>query len=157
MSLVKWTFIGLLALPAAELLAFLLVAALIGWFWAAALLVATSVVGALLLRRSGRADLERVRAAFAHDGIRAIRLETPGVGPVLAGILLVFPGFITDMLGAALFVPAFRRWVVARAARTRRARRSRRDNRVIDLQPGEWRHIPDQRRGRRKPKVKRGA
>src|SRR5262245_26511229 len=95
MSLVKWTFIGLLALPAAELLAFLLVAALIGLFWAAALLVATSVVGALLLRRSGRADLERVRAAFAHDGIRAIRLETSGIGPVLGGILLVFPGFIT--------------------------------------------------------------
>ena len=34
MSLVKWTLIGLLVLPAAELFAFFLVAALIGWLYA---------------------------------------------------------------------------------------------------------------------------
>ena len=163
MSLVKWTFIGLLLLPAAELLAFVLVASLIGWFWAAALFIATSVVGLLLLRRSGRADLNRMRAAFARDGFGAIRLETPGLGPVLGGILLVFPGFITDVLGAVLFVPAFRRWAAKRVAGARRGRRGRRDDRVLDLEPDEWRHIPDQRRGRRKPKdgvksrVKRGV
>ena len=70
MSLLKWTIIGLLVLPAAELLAFLLVAALIGWLWAAALFVATSVAGVLLLRQSGRADMHRVRNAFARDGIQ---------------------------------------------------------------------------------------
>jgi UPF0716 family protein affecting phage T7 exclusion len=90
MSLVKWTFIGLAALPAAELLALILVAALIGWLWTAALFVATSVVGVLLLRKSGRADLDRVRNAFARDGIRAIRLETPGVASVIGGILWYF-------------------------------------------------------------------
>jgi len=57
MSLVKWVFIGLIALPAAELLAFVMVASLIGWLRAAALFVGTSVVGVLLLRKSGRADL----------------------------------------------------------------------------------------------------
>ena len=159
MSLVKWTFIGLAALPVAELLVFILVAALIGWLWTAALFVATSVVGVLLLRKSGRADLDRVRNAFVRDGIRAIRLETPGVAPVIAGILLVFPGFITDILGAALYVPPLRRWAAGKlATRTRRDRR-RRDERVIDLEPGEWHHLPDRRRRRRKPKdgVERGA
>jgi UPF0716 protein FxsA len=151
MSLVKWTIIGLLVLPAAELLAFLLVAALIGWLWTAALFVATSVVGVLLLRQSGRADLDRLRNAFARDGIRAIRLETPGVGPVLGGILLLFPGFITDVLGAALYVPALRRWAAAKlATHSRRAAPRGRDDRVIDLEPGEWRRIPEQRRRRRK-------
>ena len=104
MSLVKWTFIGLAVLPAAEFLALILVAALIGWLWTAALFVATSFVGVLLWRKSGRADLDRVRNAFARDGIRAIRLETPGVAPVIGGILLVFLGFITDILGAALYL-----------------------------------------------------
>lgn len=160
MSLVKWAIIGLLVLPAAELLAFLLVAALIGWLWAAAFFVATSVAGVLLLRQSGRADLNRVRNAFAQDGIRAMRLETPGIGPVLGGILLVFPGFITDVLGAALYVPALRRWAAAKlATRPRRAGRRGRDDHVIDLEPGEWRRIPDQRRRRHKSKdgVERGA
>jgi len=63
MSLVKWAFIGLIALPAAELLALVMVASLIGWLRAAALFIGTSVVGVLLLRKSGRADLARFRAA----------------------------------------------------------------------------------------------
>ena len=71
MSLVKWTLIGLLVLPAAEFVAFFLVAALIGWLWAAGLFIATSIAGVLLLRRFGRADLDRLRTAFARDGVRA--------------------------------------------------------------------------------------
>ena len=156
-SLVKWTLIGLLVLPAAELLAFLLMAALIGWFWAAGLFIATSVVGVLLLRRFGRADLDRLRTAFARDGIRALHLETPGMATMLAGILLIFPGFITDLLGAALLLPAVRRWAAAKLATfARSSRRTPRDDRVIELEPGEWHQIPD--RGRRRPrKSKRGA
>lgn len=151
MSLVKWLFIGLIALPAAELLAFVMVASLIGWLRAAALFVGTSVVGVLLLRKSGRADLARFRAAFAERGVRAVHLETPGVAAIIGGILLTFPGFITDALGAALFVPIIRRWTTARLATLARGRRQgRRDDRVIDLEPGEWRQIPDQRRGRRR-------
>jgi UPF0716 protein FxsA len=149
MSLVKWAFIGLLVLPAAELAVFLLAVALIGWLPAAALFIATSVVGVLILRHRGRGDLGRLRTAFARDGIRALHLETPGVAPAIGGILLVFPGFITDILGAALFLPAVRRWAAAKLARARRERRRRRrDHRVIDLEPGEWRQIPDPRRDR---------
>jgi UPF0716 protein FxsA len=116
-------------------------------------------VGVLLLRKSGRADLDRVRNAFARDGIRAIRLETPGVAPVIGGILLVFPGFITDILGAALYVPPLRRWGAGKLAERARRAGQRRDERVINLEPGEWHHLPDRRRRRRKPKegVERGA
>jgi UPF0716 protein FxsA len=147
MSLVKWAFIGLLALPAAEIVSFLLVAVLIGWIWAALLFVATSVAGVLLLRRHGRHELERFRAAFAQDGIRAVHLESPGVAAMLGGILLVFPGFITDLLGAALLVPPLRRWLSGKLAQARRDRRRRKHgDHVIDLAPSEWQQIPDQRR-----------
>jgi UPF0716 protein FxsA len=157
MSLVKWTIIGLLVLPAAELLAFLLMAALIGWWWAAGLFIATSIMGVLLLRRFGRADLDRLRTAFARDGIRALHLETPGMATMLAGILLIFPGFITDLLGAALLLPAVRRWAAAKLATfARSSRRTPRDDRVIELEPGEWHQIPDRGRRRRR-KSKRGA
>ena len=157
MSLVKWTLIGLLVLPAAELFAFFLVAALIGWLWTAGLFIATSIVGALLLRRFGRADLDRLRTAFARDGIRALHLETPGVATMLGGILLIFPGFITDLLGAALLLPTVRRWAAAKLATfARSSRRTPRDDRVIELEPGEWHRIPDRGRRRRR-KSKRGA
>ena len=157
MSLVKWTLIGPLVLPAAELFAFFLVAALIGWLWAAGLFIATSIVGALLLRRFGRADLDRLRTAFARDGIRALHLETPGMATMLGGILLIFPGFITDLLGAALLLPTVRRWAAAKLATfARSSRRTPRDDRVIELEPGEWHQIPDRGRRRRR-KSKRGA
>jgi UPF0716 protein FxsA len=150
MSLVKWIIIGLVVLPAAELIALVLVAALIGWLATIALFVATSIAGLLFLRRSGRADLARLRHSFIHEGIRAIRLETPGAARVLGGILLVFPGFITDALGAALFVPPLRRWVAGKVAATAPRPRRGRDDRVIDLAPGEWHRIPDRRRRRRR-------
>ena len=66
MSLVKWTLIGLLVLPAAELFAFFLMAALIGWLWAAGLFIATSIVGALLLRRFGRCAPPSLGTGFEH-------------------------------------------------------------------------------------------
>jgi UPF0716 protein FxsA len=157
MSLVKWTFIGLIALPAAELLAFVMVASLIGWLRAVALFIGTSVLGVLLLRKSGRADLARFRTAFAHQGMRAVHLETPGVAAMLGGILLTFPGFITDVLGAALFVPGIRRWTAERLATRAHGRRpGRHDDRIIDLEPDQWHQIPD-RRQRRRRKSKGGA
>jgi len=114
-------------------------------------------VGALLLRRFGRADLDRLRTAFARDGIRALHLETPGMATMLGGILLIFPGFITDLLGAALLLPAVRRWAAAKLATfARSSRRAPRDDRVLELEPGEWHQIPDRGRRRRR-KSKRGA
>jgi UPF0716 family protein affecting phage T7 exclusion len=70
---------------------------------------------------------------------------------VLGGILLVFPGFITDALGATLFVPALRQWAARKLAASPAPRPRRgRDDRVIDLEPGEWHRIPDRRRGGRR-------
>ena len=93
MSLVKWGFIGLLVLPAAELATFVLVAALIGWLAAAMLFVATSVVGVMLLRHSGRDNFDRLRAAFAQEGFRQSIWKPRG--PPLGGICWYFR-FIID-------------------------------------------------------------
>jgi UPF0716 family protein affecting phage T7 exclusion len=127
MSLVKWGFIGLFLLPLAEMAAFVAVALTIGWIPAACLFVATSILGLLILRRSGRSDLDRFLDAFRRDGLRAIHLESPGLGSMLGGILLVFPGFITDAL----------------IVRARETRRRQRDPSVIDLTPKEWHQVSE--------------
>ena len=152
MSLVKWAFVALLTLPAAELLALLLATATIGWFWTIVLLLGGSLAGVYLLRQTGRGDLDRLRQAFTRDGLRAIHLETPGFATMLGAILLVIPGFITDIVGLALFVPAFRQW--ASGAIGRAARRRPQDPSVIDLDPHEWRQLPEPgKKRRRKPKA----
>jgi UPF0716 protein FxsA len=156
MFLVKWAFIGLVLLPAAEIAAFMVVAVVIGWSWAILLFLATSVLGVMLLRRSGRADLDRLRGAIRRDGIGAIHFETPGVATVIAGILLVFPGFITDVIGALLLVPPLRRMAVAtigRALKKRQQRRRTSDRTVIDLAPDEWHQVSERKpRQRRRPR-----
>ncbi|HEY1363216.1 MAG TPA: FxsA family protein [Xanthobacteraceae bacterium] len=154
MFLVKWGLIGLLVLPAAEVATFIAVAAAIGWARSTALLLATSVLGIVLLRRSGRGNLGRLREALARDGVRSLHLESPGAAPVLGAILLAVPGFITDLMGAALFVAPVRQWCIRKLASARgkrtRGPRAGRDRQVIDLEPGEWRRLPDRSRRRRK-------
>ncbi len=143
MSLVKRVFLALLLLPAAELVVFILVAQTIGWLWALALCLATSFAGAILLRAGG-ANLRRFRAVLSDDGARIVQLEGPGLGLLLAGILLLLPGFITDLLGLLLLVPALRR---AAAATIGRALRKRwggpPQDPVVDLPPDQWHQVPD--------------
>jgi UPF0716 family protein affecting phage T7 exclusion len=143
MSLVKWGFIGLFLLPLGEMAAFVAVALWIGWIPAVCLFLATSILGLLILRRSGRSDLDRFRDAFRREGLGAIHLESPGLGPMLGGILLVFPGFITDAAGALLLVPLVRRGLRGLIARARETHRRQRDPSVIDLTPKEWHQVSD--------------
>jgi UPF0716 protein FxsA len=143
MPLVKWGFIALLLLPVAEVAVFVIIAALIGWFWAFCLFLATTVLGLATLQRSGRRDIERFRAEFAKSGIYAIHLESPGLGPIIGGILLVMPGFITDALGLLLLVPVTRRWLRATLGRALEKARKARDPAVLDLAPDEWRRVSD--------------
>ncbi len=144
MSLVKWGFIGLLALPVAELVVFVLVAMTIGWLWTIALFLATSLIGVMVLKRAGRADLARFKSAVASQGAAAIQLEGPGLAAMIGGILLVFPGFITDIAGALLLLPGVRRWAGATLGRLfRQNQPAPRSRSVIDLEPDQWHQVPD--------------
>jgi UPF0716 protein FxsA len=148
MSMLKWALIGLLALPAAELAGFLLVAIAIGWLWATLAVVSTSALGIVLLRRTGRHALGRLTEALRHDGIAALRLDSPAVASLLGAALLVLPGFITDVVGGALFLPPFRKWAASTLENATRAARQGHHggDPIIDLDPDEWHRMGDQQR-----------
>jgi UPF0716 protein FxsA len=104
----------LIAVPVVEVLVFIEVALAIGWLLASVLLIATSVLGARLLRSQGRAALERVSLAVAERRAPG-RAALDGALGFLGSALLVIPGFVTDALGALLLIPATRalarRWI----------------------------------------------
>jgi UPF0716 protein FxsA len=152
MSLVKWGFIGLFLLPFAEIVAFVAIASLIGWGLAICLFVATSIVGVVILQRSGRDDLSRLRETVRLGGLRAVHLDSPGVGSILGGILLMFPGFITDVAGGILLIPAVRRQLRAMVVRAHTRRRRSQDPSVVDLTPEEWRQISEKRVKHQRPR-----
>jgi UPF0716 protein FxsA len=138
MNIARGIVMALLWLPIAEIVVFVLVALALG-FWAATLLmVLTSVLGALLLRLAGRTHLRHFRNA---PGIVLTADATGrGLAMVLAGILLLVPGFITDVVGLLILLPATRRRIgsFVNGLIARAAGRDMNDPQVVDLEPDEW-------------------
>jgi UPF0716 protein FxsA len=143
--MVKWAIITILLLPVAEIAVFFIVVAVVGWLWAFGLMFATSLAGFVVLRQAGRGRIARFRVAVADTGITGIEAHTHGFLTVLAGLLLFLPGFLTDLVGAALLISPVRRWCAGTFRRLVRSR-DRTRNSVIDLAPGEWRQVPERER-----------
>jgi len=130
---------GLVILPAAELAVFIIVAAFIGVPGALALLILVSLSGVIVLRRLGGGAFRRLRADIGRK--EDVRLGGSGIGAWIGAILLIVPGFITGLLGAALVVPASRRKLIALVRRFYLKRRNSEPD-VIDLAPHEWQRLP---------------
>ena len=97
-----------LVLPLAELyVIFKLADDVIGLGWTIALLVADSVLGALLLRSQGRAVWRRFSEALAA-GRMPHREVQEGVLVIFGGAFLMTPGFITDVFGLLMLLPPTR-------------------------------------------------
>jgi UPF0716 protein FxsA len=142
----------LLLLPAAEFLAFLLVAWEIGFFPALGLILFTSLAGVLVLRRLNGGQFAQFRRVWRERQVNETALQGGGLLVATGAILLLLPGFITDLMGAMLLVPPFRRGVGAALGRALQPRRHPDEPPAIDLAPTEWRALPDRkpRRPRRK-------
>ena len=126
----RWVLAGMLLLPVAELAVAILVGQWIGaWPTVFALLV-LSALGLLVLRREG---LGAWRAMV--DAAAAGQMPTPHRDPVdaalmlLAGLLLLFPGFITGAAGLVLLLPPARR--LLRGTLSRRIR-------LVSANGGPW-------------------
>lgn len=117
MGLLRFLPFALLAVPLAEIGVFILVGSAIGVFATIGLVIATAVLGATLLRHQGVAQLMKIQSEMA-SGRMPGRDVADGAMILVAGVLLLTPGFITDTLGFLLFVPAVRAtifsWLAAR-------------------------------------------
>ncbi len=107
----------ILLLPILEIVGFIQVGDWIGAGPTIGLLALSAVVGMLLVRHQGLASLTRAQAAAAR-GEAPIGTVLDGFCAVLAGILLIIPGFLTDILGIALLIGPLRRgigrWLLGR-------------------------------------------
>jgi UPF0716 protein FxsA len=138
----KLLLIGCLALPLAEIAAFWLVAAKIGFFSAFFLLLAGSAAGIALLFWLGRRFLARVMTSLQERDQAAIAAKPASIMTAIGALLLAIPGFITDAIGIALLLPPVQNWLVANFKL-----QSARADGTIELKEGEWRRMPDRRIG----------
>jgi UPF0716 protein FxsA len=100
--------VGLLVTVVAEIVAFVLVAHWIGVGLTILLVLATSLLGAWMLRNAGLRAWRGLRDA-GMTGQRPGPEVTQGLLGLLSGVLLVLPGFLTDLVGVALLAPPVRR------------------------------------------------
>lgn len=103
-------FIGL---PMVEIYVLIQVGHQIGALWTIALLIAVAALGSALLRLQGLATLANVRAALARGELPTEAI-LEGLVLLVAGVLMVTPGFVTDIAGLLCLLPPLRR-AIARA------------------------------------------
>src|SRR3546814_16706687 len=101
----------LLGLPLAEIWVMIEVGEEIAALSTIALIVGTAVLGALLFRIQGVATLARVQDCLDR-GEPPVGELLSGLGLLIAAIMLLLPGFMTDVVGLLLFIPPVRRLLV---------------------------------------------
>ncbi|HEX9991607.1 MAG TPA: FxsA family protein [Acidimicrobiales bacterium] len=138
-----------LVVPIAELAVILQVAHGIGVLNTIAVLVLVSVVGAWLVKREGVGVLRRLQRSVDRGQLPHRELVDGGL-ILLAGALLITPGFLSDVLGVVLLLPptraVVRAAVLARVRRRVAAKVTGRFGPVIDVdeppgRPPHWREL----------------
>ena len=96
-------FIGV---PILEISIFISVGEEIGLSWTLVIIILTAVIGTWIMKRQGFKTLVRLREQL-NNGRLPLSDIFNGFCLLLAGALLLTPGFVTDGLGFLLFMPPF--------------------------------------------------
>ena len=103
--------------PIVEIAVFIQIGGEIGLWPTLAIVVITAIVGTALLRAQGLATFASAQKSLAR-GEFPVSQVFDGACLLVAGALLLTPGFVTDGIGLALFFPPVRdllkRWALAR-------------------------------------------
>ncbi|HEX9767876.1 MAG TPA: FxsA family protein [Kiloniellales bacterium] len=98
---------ALIGVPLIEIGLFIKIGGLIGLWPTLALVLLTAALGTWQLRAQGLATLARGRQQLERGQLPTRELFN-GFCLVIAGALLLTPGFLTDAVGLVLFIPGFR-------------------------------------------------
>ncbi len=107
MRIRTWLLLGFIIVPIIELFLFYEVGTRIGIWPMLGIVVLTAFVGSWLVSRQGRATWREFRRQLSEGGAPTGPI-VHGAMILVAGALLLTPGFLTDATGLALLIPAVR-------------------------------------------------
>ncbi|KAA3631052.1 MAG: FxsA family protein [Proteobacteria bacterium] len=149
---IRLLFILFILVPFIEIYLLIEIGSVIGAPWTILFVVLTAAIGAWLVKLQGLAALTRFRASVDQGSLPAMAM-VEGVFLLLAGALLLTPGFFTDFIGFVFLTPPVRRILVshmlvrgmvrAAGARSGHRRRGQEPGRVGNTIEGEFRHLDD--------------
>ena len=111
-------FAILLGFPLLEAVVLVRLSETLGW-WILAWVVLAAVAGMALIKEARFALLARLAAGFAQGRFSIVAL-TDSARTVLAGILLIFPGVVSDLIALTLLLLPGPRFVAEPASRRER-------------------------------------
>ena len=101
-------FIIFISVPLIEIFLFIKVGEIIGSFQTILLVVLTAIIGSILIKREGIKALNRFQSSRINEPNNIIKAVGDGLFIFVSGVLLLTPGFATDILGFILFLKLFR-------------------------------------------------
>ena len=104
-------FILFIVVPVIEMYLLIQVGGVVGAGWTILMVVLTAVIGAALVRSQGFGLISKVQTQMAQGKMPAMELAE-GMIILVAGALLMTPGFFTDALGFACLIPPLRRAMI---------------------------------------------
>ncbi len=113
----KFLFLLFVVVPIVEIALLIQVSEVIGGFATIALIVATALLGAKLVKQQGMDAMAQAQSQLQQGQLPASALFS-GVCILVAGVLLVTPGVMTDIFGFMLLVPALRNKAAAALAKS---------------------------------------
>ena len=100
-------FFLFLFIPLIEIALFIEIGGVLGLWLTLAIVILTAMLGATLFRTQGLAVFHQAQASLRANQFPAYAVFD-GLCLLVAGALLITPGFFTDGLGFLLFLPPFR-------------------------------------------------
>lgn len=102
-----YLFLAFVMVPIVEIGLFIQVGETIGLWSTLGIVILTAVLGTWLVRTQGRLALQQLQASFSQMNDPTEPL-VHGAMILVAGVLLLTPGFFTDAVGFALLLPPVR-------------------------------------------------
>ena len=107
----KILFCMFLAIPLIEIAILIEIGKVVGATYTIMLVIGTAALGAALLRQQGLSTIKKVQRNMNQGSLPAIEL-IEGLMLLVAGALLLTPGFFTDIFGFLALMPSLRRRIV---------------------------------------------
>ena len=106
-----WLFLLFIVIPIVEIVLFIKIGSLLGLWLTILVVVLTAIVGTNIVKSQGLNAIKQVQSSFlqAQDIARSL---INGTLILIAGVLLLTPGFFTDFIGITFLIPVTRNmWI----------------------------------------------
>lgn len=103
-------FFFFIVIPLIELMILLEVGSIIGSGYTFLIIIATAIIGTKLVKQQGVSTWSKIQTEL-NQGALPAQAMFDGVCILVSGVLLITPGFMTDILGLLLLTPPFRKSV----------------------------------------------